>query len=307
MKLRTTVALLGLAALAGVAAGPADVTITEATRTDAGVAVAGTVDFGDPGRQCAVVDADALVTAFSNAAVADAAGLDLADACIERTERGLKFIWVMGSALPAQVPPEGVRYNWAFQAGDQVLQLQAKRTNIANATTVEDPVGHAQHLQEGDAGWFQVRGACVADYLGTPINGCYHLDFVDGGFDIEAGEVWMELPFDPRDDLGRPYAPDLVDGANLIESASAGMSIAASGQAVVSNTSTSAYINGWAQYCTADEALAGLGSAFTSGAMAPMELAEDGTFAALLQGDGTHAHVSACSGFRTGSAKKAIS
>lgn len=308
MKMRITVVVLGLAALAGIAAGPASVTITDATRTaDGGVDIAGSVDFGEDGRQCAVADGDGLVTPFANADAAAAAGLDLVDACIERTETGLRFIWVMGSELPAGVPPEVVRYNWAFSAGDQTLQLQAKRTNVANATTAEDPVGHIQHAQQGDVGWFQVRGACTTAYLGTGISGCYHLDFVDGGIDAEKGEVWMDLPFDPKDDKGRSYAPDFTDGVTIIESASAGMSIAASGQAVVSNTYSSAYLNGWAQYCGADAARAGVGNANTSSSFVPLTLAADGSFSETLVGDGSHVHVNACSGFRYASAKRAIS
>lgn len=298
MELRATVATLALAAFAGIAAVPATVTITEAVRGADGVSIAGTADLGAPGRTCTVAEGGGWPTSFSDAGAADALGLDLVDACIEPTDDGLRFVWVMDSPLPEQVPPEGVRYTWAFQAGEQTLQLQAKRTNVANATTAEDPVGHVQHLANGDVGWFQVRGACVTEYLGTPVQGCYHLDFVEGGFDNAAGEVWMELPFDPRDDKGRPYATDFLAGNDLREAASAGMSIAASGQAVVSNTTTSAYINGWEGYCTADTVLAGLGGPVGVTPSVPLEVADDGSFAATLSGEGSHAHVAACRGFR---------
>lgn len=307
MKLRTTIATLAVAALAGIAAGPAEVAITSAERVGDEVTVTGTADLGESGRTCAVADGDGFPTPFSDAAAADALGLDLVDACIESIDDGLRFIWVLGSPLPAQVPPEVVRYNWAFQAGDQTIQLQAKRTNVANATTVEDPVGHAQHLAQGDGGWFQVRGACTSAYLGTAISGCYHLDFVDGGFDVDAGEVWMDLPFDPHDDKGRPYAGSFQDGASIVESASAGMSIAASGQAVVSNTLSSAYINGWTQYCTAEGVRAGLGGPTGVTPSEPVDLAADGTFSATLVGEGSHAHVAACNGFRYADAREAIS
>lgn len=306
MKLRNTVLTLALAGLAGIAAGPADVDITGAVRDGDVVEITGTADLGEPGRTCAVADGDGFPTALAHADAADALGLDLVDACMERTEDGLRFIWVMGSPLPEQVPPEAVRYNWAFQAGEQTIQLQAKRTNVANSTTAEDPIGHAQHLAQGDVGWFQVRGACVTAYLGTPVAGCYHLDFVEGGFDHAAGEVWMELPFNPRDDKGRPYAPDFQEGATIIESASAGMSIAASGQAGVSNTSTSAFINGWAQYCTVDAVLAGLGGATGVTPSVPVDVAEDNSFVTTLTGAGSHAHVAACSGFRYASDRETI-
>lgn len=298
MRIRTTAATLGVVALAATAAA-APPTVGAPTGTIVGDAteVTGTIAFPEAGRQCLSDANRAFPTAFAHADVADALGLDLVDACLEPLEDGLKFTWVMGTALPEQVPPEGVRYNWAFATSDgQTIQLQAKRSNVASITTAEDPVGHAQHLSQGDVGWFQVRGACTEAYLGAPISGCYHLDFVEGGFDVAAGEAWMVLPFDPHDDLNRPYAPLFGPGATITEVQSAGMSIAASGQAVVSNTTISQFLNGWGSYTLGETVRVGVGSGgANASAWAPATVA-DGTYAGTVEAIGSHVYAEACQG-----------
>jgi hypothetical protein len=138
--------------------------------------------------------------------VAEAAGIDLVDAKVLPLPdgSGLRFIWEV-SNLPAQVPPEGVRYNWSFTAGGAQFQLQAKRTNLASVTTTEDPVGYVQQVSKGD--FFQLRGACQTSYQGTPAAGCYHLAFLKGAFDVANKQVSIDVPYQTRDSIGRLSPP----------------------------------------------------------------------------------------------------
>lgn len=180
---------------------------------------------------------------------ATALGLGLQDALIVPIDGGLRFVW-QTDGLPANVPPEGVRYTWSFGIGASTYQLQAKLTNLASITTAEEPVEHVVQLRDGD-GFFQLRGACEASYQGTPTAGCYHLAFLNGEFNYTTGAVSIDLPYETKDRIGRLVAPNFKPGATLNEILTANMSIAASVQAVVSNTTTSAYINGWRPYYTA--------------------------------------------------------
>jgi hypothetical protein len=158
---------------------------------------------------------------------------------------GLRFTWVLED-LPEQVPPEGVRYTWGIRIGSTQYQLQAKRTNVLSITTLEDPVNHVKHIPTQD--FFQLRGACVTAYEGTPVSGCYHLAFLKGSFDTTANTVSVEWPYNTRDSIGRLVAPDFKPGAVLFENQSAAMSIAAAFQAFAGNTDTSDYTNGWNPY-----------------------------------------------------------
>lgn len=185
-------------------------------------------------------------------------GLGLTGASIQRIDGGLRFIWET-DGLPPSVPPEGVRYTWAFAIEGRTYQLQAKLTNLLSSTTAEEPVEHALRAQSTKP-FFQLRGSCEASYLGTPIAGCYHLAFLNGGFDYAGGRVFIDLPYQTRDRIGRIVAPNFVPGAVLFENLTAGMSIAASVQAFVSNTASSAYINGWGVYRTAPEVALATGS-----------------------------------------------
>jgi hypothetical protein len=191
-----------IACVAGLAAMPAgaapQLAITDAVRDGATATVSGTAAFAPITEAQSV---QGLNTGFAEPAVAAAAGIDLTDAKIQPLAdgSGLRFVWQL-SSMPAQVPPEGVRYTWSFRIGGTQFQLQAKRTNLASITTAEDPVGHAKQATVGN--YFQLRGACVANYEGTPTAGCYHLAFLKGGFDTAAKTVSMDLPFQTRDAIG---------------------------------------------------------------------------------------------------------
>ena len=249
--------VLGLAAVPAAAAPPA-LAISGATLDGTGAAlVSGTAVFAPLAAQSVGGDN----VAFANPDAAKAAGIDLTDAQIAPLEdgSGLRFIWKL-SSLPAQTPPEGVRYTWSFKIGDTQYQLQAKRTNIGSITTAEDPVGHVKQAA-AQKEFFQLRGACVASYEGTPTAGCYHLAFLNGKIDQAAGTVHMDLPYETRDAIGRLVAPDFKPGAVIEENLTANMSIVAAFQAVIGNTTTSDYTNGWNPYFVGKRVDLAVGSA----------------------------------------------
>lgn len=247
--------VIGLAAVPAAAAPT--VSITEAVRDGSRAHVTGTAAFAPitEGQSVGGLNKD-----FADVAVADAAGINLVDAKILPLEdnSGLRFTWQLKS-LPAQVPPEGVRYTWSFRVGETQFQLQAKRTNLASITTAEDPVGHAKQATIGE--YFQLRGACVASYEGTPTSGCYHLAFLKGKFDTAAKTVSVDLPYNTRDAIGRLVAPQFRPGVIIEENLTAGMSIVAAFQAVIGNTSTSDYTNGWDPYYVGPRVDLAVGSA----------------------------------------------
>jgi hypothetical protein len=156
--------------------------------------------------------------------------------------------------------------------------------------------------------FFQLRGACTDHYPVTqsPVAGCYHLGFFPGRFDIANKTVSFDLPFNARDSVGRLVAPDFKPGAVLLENQSAGMSIAAAFQAVVGNTNTSDFINGWNPYFVGPGVQLGVGPAgadlsdpeavtFTQNAT----LNPDGTFTGSVSGltsSNNTVYVRACSG-----------
>ena len=273
---RLTAAIGCIVALAAVPATAApSVAITSAVRDGTTAIVNGTAAFP------AITEAQSVQgsnTAFANPEAAAALGIDLVDAKILPLEdgSGLRFIWQL-SAMPEQVPPEGVRYTWSFAIDGTQFQLQAKRTNLASITTAEDPVGHAKQATVGD--YFQLRGACVASYEGTPTAGCYHLAFLKGKFDAAAKTVSMDVPFNTKDAIGRLVAPQFKPGSIIVENLTANMSIVAALQAVIGNTSTSDYINGWEPYYAGKRVDLAVGSATAS------PLALNYTTPATLTGD----------------------
>lgn len=258
-------AAAGLMLLPGQASAAPTVAISGVTVSGGTGSVTGTAAFQAITAAQSVVSEESV---FSNgsvpAAVADAIGMHLTDATITPLANGggLRFTWHLLS-MPDQVPPEGLRYVWAFQIGTNVYQLQAKSSNVASVSTLEDPVGTAQRATQVN-NWFQLRGACVGAYLGAPVNGCYHLAYLTGSFDVANKQVTINLPYETKDQIGRLVAPDFKPGAVVVDNAgtnTAGMVIAASGQAGVSNTTSSRYINGILPYYTAPQVSLGVASA----------------------------------------------
>lgn len=244
--LRVSATAILVIALAAPAHATGSIAISSMTTDPESTTVSGVVTLPEAGDPHSVGGFKSVGAAVED--IAGEAGLDLVDATIGPLPdaSGLRFTWHLAS-LPPTVPPEGVRYTWAFSIDEAVFQLQAKRTNVASSTTVEDPVGHAQHLASG-RDFFQLRGACQASYLGTPVSGCYHLAFLDGGFDTGAGTVWIDLPYRTTDAIGRIVAPTFEPGVVIQPVETAGMSIAASLQAFASNAPSSVYINDWDPY-----------------------------------------------------------
>jgi hypothetical protein len=241
-------------------AAPA-VTITGVTLNGGTGSVTGTAAF------TAITEAQSVGGTNTNwgpaqaAPLAEATGVNLVDAKIAPLANGagLRFIWELQN-LPAQVPPEAVRYTWSFKIGTNQYQLQAKRTNLASITTVEDPVNHIQQAA-AQREFFQLRGACQAAYEGLPTAGCYHLAFLNGSFDVAGKRVTMDLPYETKDEIGRVVAPDFKPGAVIEENLTANMSITAAFQAVVGNTTTSDYTVGWSPYHAGPQVTLGAGAA----------------------------------------------
>lgn len=240
-------AIAGVMLLPGAATAAPAVAITGVTVSGGTGSVTGTAAFQ---AITAAQSVGGTNTNFANVDVATAAGTNLVDAKIAplANGQGLRFIWEL-AGMPAQVPPEGVRYTWSFKIGTTQYQLQAKRTNLASITTAEDPMNHIQQAT-AQKEFFQLRGACVDNYFGTPqpVAGCYHLAFLNGAFDVANKTVSMDLPYQTKDKIGRVVAPDFKPGVTIEENQTANMSITGAFQAVIGNTTTSDYTNGWTPY-----------------------------------------------------------
>lgn len=279
MRTRLTTGLVvtataGLLATSALAA-PTTTTVTQAVRVGSTATASGTAVFDGVAGAASVGGTN---TAFSEPSVAAAAGVDLVDATIEELPDagGLRFTWKLAS-LPAQVPPEVVRYTWAFAVGGKEYQLQAKRTNMVATTVTDDVPGHAAQLAEN--GFFQVRGNCgpLGGQVPT-VTSCPHLAFLDGGFDPAAGTVHVDLPF------GTEAVPELEPGAVVSEALVANMSIAAGFSAGISNTLSSDYTNGWQPYYVGPNVAVGTGTATAKAASnyAPAALGEDDGWTATV-------------------------
>ncbi len=280
-----------------IAAGNTPGTIAgQATRSGDAVSFSGVAQLADVKASSAMPSF--MITKFADAEVAKASGLDLTGASIKELAdgSGLEFSWKV-SSMPTTGVPEGVRYNWTFASGNQTYQLQVKRSNVGSATTAESPVDHAQAAANG-GWWFQLRGACAANYLhpSNPVQGCYHLGFFNGSVDTATGTVKMVLPYGAKDGIGRTVADTFRRGTPITAAESAAMSITASGQAGVSNATTSQYLNGWGTYFPGTVVYAALGNASGPGSYSLVTTKGDGTYAGTLSGAGTHVWVKACTG-----------
>jgi len=221
LPLLVALALAASMALPGtVSAAPPSVSITGVTVNAGTGTVSGTAAFAAVGSQSVVTEesvrADGQV---ANSAIGEAAGVQLTDATITPIAGGLRFTWHLAS-LPEQTPPEQVRYTWAFQIGERIYQLIAKRTNMLTVNTIDDPAGHIGQLASQKP-FFQIRGSCSGSYRGLPLNGCFHLGFLEGAFDVANKRVSMDVPFEAKDSVGRVIVPELKPGAIIQEYAGA--------------------------------------------------------------------------------------
>jgi hypothetical protein len=96
----------------------------------------------------------------------------------------------------------------------------------------------------------------------------------------------MDLPWSPKDRVGRTVAPDIAPGAVLQPLETAGMSIAASFQAVISNAPASDFINGWQPYYAGGNVAIGTGTASAGPGgvkFAQVALGKDGSWAGKVE------------------------
>ncbi len=257
MRNRIIISALGAALAMGALPAAADTSSISGTAQVQGgsATVSGTAVIAAP--EAGPLGIGGAVTPFAGAPSPQALPNEMTGADIELLDDGLRFTWYLED-LPEVVPPEGIRYTWSFRAGDQTFQLQAKSSNLASITTAEDPVGHGLQAASGEE-WFQLRGACQAQYQGTPTAGCYHLAFLDGEFDAEADTVTIDMPFGTTDKIGRLVADSFRRGVEIVPELTAGASITASAQAVVSTTTMGSFITDWTSVFTGPTVQLGVG------------------------------------------------
>lgn len=145
----------------------------------------------------------------------------------------LVFEWDVTGLPDTGSLPEAIRYTAPFRIGTTQWQLQAKLTNVASVTLIDDPAGHAR-----EPGHFQLRGNCTASWPQPPSNvgNCPHIAWLEGEFDVTEDVVRIELP------IGASFMPQLIPGAELRRNSSTNstlVNISASYQAVASNATTS--------------------------------------------------------------------
>jgi hypothetical protein len=304
---KTMSALIAALAAAAPAQAAPSVTAGEATADGPRATVSGTVAFPAIEGPQSVLTTTSSRTAGEAAGspAGQAAGLDLRGAQISRLPdgKGLRFQWVV-QGMPAQTPPEGVRYLWGFSIGTSLYQLSAKRTNVANINTTENPPGTVTHAAS-NRGFFELRGDCTASYNGLPLSGCFRLAFLDGSFDPAKGIVTVDLPYGVR--------PDIQPGAVIAESTEGSVSgaISASFQAIVSTAQMATGFSGVSTYFSAPQLALGVGRATSNPASvsytSTITPAADGTFTGSVGGvtaQNRTVFVRACNGVECAYAKR---
>lgn len=283
----TAVAALALTTVAADGTGTAPSLDVTGSRAGNVVTFSGTAAGGaDLGAQ----SINGLITDFQESNVGSAGQINLVDALMESTPDGINFTWLLDN-LAAPPPPEGVRYTWSFAIDDATFQLQAKTTNLGSVTLADDPAGHVTNAGAS----FQVRGNCVAEYLGTPVANCPHIGWVEGAFNTSDNTVTMFVPYG--------FHEAIQPGVVVVEHQTASASVSANFQAVISNNTTGSQINAWAKPFSAGLVV------YVSAASAdtdldklkggvPVELNEDGSFSGEIElEDDEVAFVRACTGF----------
>jgi hypothetical protein len=282
--------------LPGTASAAPTVAISGVTVTGGSAAVTGTVSFEPITTPQSVIKASSVWArgAFTTTDAGAAAGLQLTDATLTPISNGLRFTWHV-SSLPEQVPPEVARYAWAFQIGGRIYQFIAKRTNLVTISVAEDPLGHVQRLASQKP-FFQLRGNCSGAYLGAPLNGCAHLGFVEGGLDSVNKKIWVDLPYEAKDAVGRVMVPEFRPGAVLDEYAGAftgSTAVSASLQyGALSHPTASVHVtqsvNGISSYYTAPQVALAAGAAnledFSGVTFNSLATISSGTFSGTVNG-----------------------
>ncbi|HYH27744.1 MAG TPA: plastocyanin/azurin family copper-binding protein [Actinomycetota bacterium] len=209
---------------------PTTVDSLSASRGPTAISVSGSASFG--GQPPTLLNQDPAGDGPVAADLADDTGVDLLSAHAYQPDpnRGeLIFEWKL-TGLPASGSlPEAIRYTIPFKIGSNQYQIQAKLTNNASLTLVDDPAGHVAN--SGKA--FQLRGNCTTNWNGTGSANCPHISWLSGQFDAANKTVRVRVP------LG--ITPDFAPGKALVrnDSSNAGLNlISASYQAVVTLAGT---------------------------------------------------------------------
>jgi plastocyanin len=168
------------------------------------------------------------------AGLGDETGVDMVKATAYRPNpdsASIFFEWHLTGLPDSGSLPEAVRYTIPFKIGTAQFQLQAKLSNVASVTVVDDPPGHPGHV--GNA--FQLRGNCLANWPQpqVPLANCPHLAWLGGSFDPATDVVRIKVPIGIR--------PEFAPGAALQRNVSTNTSlvrISATYQAVASSGTT---------------------------------------------------------------------
>jgi len=161
-------------------------------------------------------------------------GVDLTAARIYQPDPNdptLVFEWKATHLPITGAYPEAVRYTFPFKIGTKRFQPQAKLSNLASITMVDEQQGHVENVGKA----FQLRGNCVDQYPMPPSNvaNCPHVAWLTGELDTATNTVRLFLP------IGASFAPEVQPGASFVRDIVAATTITAAYQAVVSNADTS--------------------------------------------------------------------
>ncbi|HEX9824108.1 MAG TPA: sialidase family protein [Actinomycetota bacterium] len=211
---------------------PTEITSLEGTPDGGNLSVSGAVDFGGEAPVTIAEDVAGDGPIEPQRAAED--GVDLTAARLYQPDPDkpeLVFEWKATNLPSLGSHPEAVRYTFPFKIGTKRFQPQAKLTNFASITLVDDAPSHAR--LPGDH--FQLRGNCVDNYPipEAPLANCPHVAWVGGEFLPGSSTIRLFLP------IGASFAPEIVPGAVITRDVVATTTIVAAYQAVVSNATTS--------------------------------------------------------------------
>lgn len=216
---------------------PTEVTALTAERFGGTLQVTGAAAFGG---QAPVLIADDQTGDGPGGAPSSDLGVDLTTATISQPDPDdptLVFEWHVTNLPDPSSLPEAIRYTFPFKIDGKSFQPQAKYSNYASVTLLDDPAGH--NRTPGD--FFQLRGNCgfvtvpAPDPVGpveTTTANCPHVAWLDGEFDVTNNVIRIKVP------IGAEFAPEIVPGAVVEPEAVGGSMITAAYQVVFSSPAT---------------------------------------------------------------------